>query len=82
MKKLALSNCGELIIYIWDKWRRQKLFLILFFGLSLNIIFAPIVYGAIGKFEPRHSYAIAGLGIITLGIIIYLFDVIFRPEKY
>jgi hypothetical protein len=82
MKKIALSNCGELIIYILYKWRRQKLFLILFLGLSLNIIFTPIVYAAIGKFEPRHSYAIAGLGAITLGIIIYLFDVVFRPERY
>ncbi|PAX51617.1 potassium-transporting ATPase subunit F [Brunnivagina elsteri] len=73
MKKLRLG---------WQKWRRKKLLLIIFLGISLNIIFAPIVYANIGKFEPRHTYAIAGLSIITLGIIIYLFDVIFRPEKY
>ncbi len=82
MKKLASGKMGELITYIWQEWRRKKLPLIIFLGISLNIIFAPLVYANIGKFEPRHTYAIAGLSIITLGIIIYLFDVVFRPEKY
>ncbi|NJL64785.1 MAG: potassium-transporting ATPase subunit F [Methylacidiphilales bacterium] len=82
MKKLASGNFRELITYIWQEWRRKKLPIIIFLGISLNIIFAPIVYANIGKLEPRHTYAIAGLAIITLGVIIYLFDVIFRPEKY
>jgi hypothetical protein len=82
MSKIASGNITELINCICQKWRRKKLPLIIFFGLSFNIIFVPIVYAATGKFEPRHTYAIAGLGAITLGIIIYLFDVVFRPERY
>lgn len=42
----------------------------------------PVVYATTGKLEPRHTYALTGLGIITLGLVIYLFDVVFRPDRY
>jgi F subunit of K+-transporting ATPase (Potass_KdpF) len=61
----------------------QKQFvLVIFFGLSLSITLTPLVYAATGTIEPRHAYAIGGLGLIILALIIYLFDVVFRPERY
>jgi K+-transporting ATPase KdpF subunit len=64
------------------KWRRQKLPLILLLALGFNIAIVPLVFAATVKLEPRHTYTITGLGIIILGLIIYLFDVVFRPERY
>ncbi|MEA5571708.1 potassium-transporting ATPase subunit F [Calothrix sp. UHCC 0171] len=82
LNKLKNYQSREFIFNIWRSFRRTKLPLIIFLGVSLNIIFLPIVYAATDKIEPRHTYAIAGLSIIAFGIIIYLFDVIFRPERY
>lgn len=64
--------------------RQKKLpVLIFFFFLTcFNIVIVPVVYAATGKLEPRHTYAIGGLGVIILGLIIYLFDVVFRPHRY
>ena len=61
---------------------RKKLPIIFFLALCLNIVIGLKVYAVTGKLEPRHQVALAGLGIITLGLIIYLFDVIFRPDRY
>jgi putative Ca2+/H+ antiporter (TMEM165/GDT1 family) len=61
---------------------QKRFVLVIFFGLSLNIALAPLVYAATGKIEPRYAYAIGGLGFIILALIIYLFDVVFRPERY
>jgi K+-transporting ATPase KdpF subunit len=61
---------------------RKKLPIIIFLITCFNIVIVPVVYAATGKLEPRHTYALAGLGIITLGLVIYLFDVVFRPDRY
>ncbi|OKH49359.1 potassium-transporting ATPase [Calothrix sp. HK-06] len=61
---------------------RKKLPIIIFFITCFNIVIVPVVYAATGKLEPRHTYALVGLGIITLGLVIYLFDVVFRPDRY
>jgi F subunit of K+-transporting ATPase (Potass_KdpF) len=61
---------------------QKQIVLVFLFGLSLNIALAPLVDAATGTIEPRHAYAIGGLGLIILSLIIYLFDVVFRPERY
>jgi F subunit of K+-transporting ATPase (Potass_KdpF) len=62
---------------------RHKLPLTIFLILSLNIILAPIVYAATdGTWQRTQAYALGILGLVTLGIVIYLFDVVFRPERY
>jgi F subunit of K+-transporting ATPase (Potass_KdpF) len=79
---LSSMELFETLSYIWSQWRKQKLPLIIFLGLSSNLVIVPAVYAATGKLEQRQVYAISGLSIITFGIIIYLFDVVFRPERY
>lgn len=81
-QQFLLVDVVEFASYIWHEWCRQKLALVIFFGLSLNFTVVPWVYAATGKVEPRHLYAIGGLGLIILGMVIYLFDVVFRPERY
>ncbi|MBF2067614.1 MAG: potassium-transporting ATPase subunit F [Calothrix sp. C42_A2020_038] len=64
------------------RWRRKQLPFIIFLAICFNIVLSPLVYASTSQLEARHTYALVGLGIITLGIILYLFDVIFRPERY
>jgi sulfite exporter TauE/SafE len=81
--QILTKNVAEVISYIWFEWRRQKLPLIIFLGLCLNLLIAPIVYAATdGALERRSAWALGILGLVTLAIVIYLFDVVFRPERY
>lgn len=62
---------------------RHKLPLVIFLVLSLNVILAPVVYAATdGTWQRTQAYALGILGLVTLGLVIYLFDVVLRPERY
>jgi F subunit of K+-transporting ATPase (Potass_KdpF) len=61
---------------------QKQFLLVFFFGLSLSVALIPLANAATGTIEPRYAYAIGGLGLIILSVIIYLFDVVFRPERY
>lgn len=68
---------------IWVAWRRQKLPLYLFLLLCLNLIVAPAVQAATGEtFSRSQSYALGILGLVTVAISIYLFVVMFQPERF
>jgi K+-transporting ATPase KdpF subunit len=81
--QILTKNVVEGISYIWFEWRRQKFPLIIFLGLCLNLLIAPIVYAATdGALERRSAWALGILGLVTFALVIYLFDVVFRPERY
>lgn len=62
---------------------RQKLPLSLFLGLCLNLILAPAVLAAAnGELLRYQAYWLALLGLGTVAIAIYLFVVMFVPEKF
>lgn len=75
-------NIAEGIAFIWLEWRRQRLPLVIFLLLCLNLLIAPAVYAAAGTLERRSAWALGVLGLVTLGLVIYLFDIVFRPERY
>lgn len=75
-------DIAEGITFVWSQWRREQLPLAIFLLLCLNLVIAPAVYAADGTLERRYAYAIGLLGLVTLGLIVYLFDVVFRPERY
>jgi len=52
----------------------------LFLGLCLNLAIAPTVPD--GAIERGTAYAIGLLGIVTLGLAVYLFAVILQPERF
>jgi K+-transporting ATPase KdpF subunit len=55
----------------------------IFIGLCINLIIAPVVYAAAdGLLERRHAYALGVLGLVTLGLVVYLFVVVFQPERF
>ena len=65
------------------EWRRQKMPLYAFLLLCLNLVIAPAVYAAsTGVLERRQAYALGLLGLLTLGLIVYLFVVVFQPERF
>lgn len=63
--------------------RHQKLPLSLFLGMCFNLIIAPVVYAATGEqFDRTQAWALGLLGLATLSLSIYLFFVMFVPEKF
>ena len=51
--------------------------------LGINLIIAPLVQASTAGLLPRgQSYALGLLGLVTLSLFVYLFVVIFQPEKF
>jgi len=90
MKPIQISTLAlkpspilEEITEIWLQWRRQKLPLYLFLGMCFNLVVAPVVYAATDEQLSRpQSWALGLLGLATVGLSIYLFFVMFVPEKF
>jgi K+-transporting ATPase KdpF subunit len=63
--------------------RRQKLPLYLFLGLCFNLLLAPAVFAATsGDLSRTQAYWLGALLIVTVALAIYLFFVMFVPEKF
>ncbi|BAY33936.1 K+-transporting ATPase subunit F [Nostoc carneum NIES-2107] len=71
------------ITEIFSDWRKQKLPLSIFLGMCFNLVVAPVVYAATGEeFSRTQAWALGLLGLVTLSLSIYLFFVMFVPEKF
>jgi K+-transporting ATPase KdpF subunit len=56
---------------------------ILLMGLLVNAAITPVLYAATGSVIPRGTaYALGLLGIVVVGLAIYLVVVIVQPEKF
>jgi K+-transporting ATPase KdpF subunit len=70
-------------VELLSEWRKHKVPLYLFLGLCFNLILAPVVFAATGGDLSRsQSYWLGALGLVTLALSIYLFCVMFVPEKF
>lgn len=77
------TQTTEFISEIWSEWRRQKLPLYLFLALCFNLVVAPVVYAASGnEFSRSQAWALGLLGLGTVALSVYLFFVMFVPEKF
>ncbi|MBD2312818.1 K(+)-transporting ATPase subunit F [Desertifilum sp. FACHB-1129] len=55
----------------------------LFLAMCLNGAIAPIVYAATGdEVTRRAAYALGFLGLVVLGLSIYLWVAILQPERF
>jgi hypothetical protein len=80
---LSTAPLAEAIATLWLKWRRQKLPLYLFLGLCFNLLVAPLVYAATDQALSRtQAWALGLLGVTTIALSIYLFFVMFIPERF
>ncbi|MGV0023446.1 potassium-transporting ATPase subunit F [Phormidesmis priestleyi] len=74
---------AEEMTEIWLEWRRQKLPLYLFLGLCFNLVLAPAVFAATGgEMSRSQTYWLSALGLVTIALAVYLFFVMFVPEKF
>ena len=65
------------------QWRKRPLPIQLFLLLCLNLLIAPAVQAATSLEVSRfQAYALGVLGLTTLGLSVYLFVVIFQPERF
>ncbi|MDZ8053955.1 MAG: potassium-transporting ATPase subunit F [Aulosira sp. ZfuVER01] len=75
----TLEDIAEIFLDL----RKQKLPLYLFLGMCFNLVVAPVVYAATGEqFSRTQAWALGLLGLVTLSLSIYLFFVMFVPEKF
>lgn len=88
MKKQKLVD--EMLIQLNDftpmlqaQGRLRTVPLKLFIALCLNLIVAPAVLAASGGTISRvNAYAIGLLGLVTVGLAIYLMMVMLQPERF
>lgn len=78
-----IAPAAETMTELWAEWRRQKLPLYLFLELCFNLVLAPAVFAATGGDLSRtQSYWLGALGLVTVALAIYLFFVMFVPERF
>ena len=83
MKPFSLTQVAEDVAEVWCAWRRQKRPLYLLLGLCFNLFLAPVVYAATGhEFSRTQAWALGLLGLATIALSVYLFVVMFVPEKF
>jgi K+-transporting ATPase KdpF subunit len=73
----------QTIVDILAQFIRKKIPVFLLGLLGFTQMIAPLVYAANGTVLSRgQAYSIALLGLVTFSLFIYLFVVIFQPEKF
>jgi len=71
------------LLYLYKHQAKYSTPLKLFLLVCFNLIIAPAIYAASSNgFERSQAYALGILGIATLCFSIYLFIVMFQPEKF
>lgn len=80
--KYVPMDLVQAIAYIWSRWQKQKLPLVIFTVLCLNLIISPVVYAVDNTLQIHFTWAYGVLGAVVLVLIIYLFFVIFQPERF
>ncbi len=79
----ASTTALETAAKILERWRQQKFPLYIFLGFCFNLVLAPAVFAATGgDLSKVQAYWLAGLGLVTVALSIYLFFVMFVPEKF
>jgi K+-transporting ATPase KdpF subunit len=82
-RSILFTSMFEDLILFLSQWRKHKFYFSLFLLLCLNAFIAPAVYAqAEGNLVKTQAYAIALLGLVTLALSVYLFVVIFQPERF
>lgn len=83
MKYPNSTQILEDITEIFSQCRQRKMPLYLFLAMCFNLVVAPVVYAATGEQLSRtQAWALGFLGLVTLSLAIYLFFVMFVPEKF
>ncbi|MUG94492.1 potassium-transporting ATPase subunit F [Scytonema sp. UIC 10036] len=83
MKLIQKAQAIETVTEILSEWRKQKWPWYLFLAMCFNLVLAPMVYAATDQtFSRSQAWALGLLGLVTVGLSIYLFFVMFVPERF
>lgn len=89
MKRVNLSNeilsaeLRERIDLLKAQWRKYPLLLQLFLLLCFNLVMTPAVQAATGgTLSQGQTFWLLALGLVILALAVYLFAVIFQPERF
>lgn len=80
--QLLPENFNDGVEIITAFGRRNSVPVGLFLLMCLNLFIAPAVLAANDNLDRTAAWAIGLLGIVTLGLSVYLFLVIFKPERF
>lgn len=76
-------SSGELALFLQTQWQKRPIPCQVFLLLCLNLIIAPAVQAASeGNLSRLNAYALGLLGLAAFGLAVYLFVVIFQPERF
>lgn len=74
---------NEVMELVGEQWQKNPLPIQIFLLLCLNLLIAPAVDAATGaEITRKAAYALGILGMVIAGLSIYLFVVIFQPERF
>lgn len=78
-----ISLAKQTFLTIIKKFFSHKLSIYFLSILLTNLIFSPLVYASTKDVLSKgQTYALGLLGLVTFSLFIYLFIVIFQPEKF
>lgn len=81
MRYFSWDDCLE--VFGLATSRRNRVPLSIFLLMCFNVLLAPAVAAATPGESPRWQvYTISLLGLATAALCVYLFVVIFQPEKF
>jgi K+-transporting ATPase KdpF subunit len=73
----------EEIQHLWIQFYQRKVPRYLFLLLCLNLVIAPAVQAATGhELSRTQAYTLGILGLVTVALSVYLFVVMFQPERF
>lgn len=79
----SVSDVVETATEVWVHYRGKKLPIYLFLAFCFNLIAAPVVLAASrDELSRSQAWAIGLLGLGIVALAIYLFFVMFAPEKF
>ncbi|MBF2065890.1 MAG: potassium-transporting ATPase subunit F [Calothrix sp. C42_A2020_038] len=88
-KKPSISDSNisartiETVVEILSEWHRHKFSLYIFLAMCLNLILAPVVYAATDeRLSHFQAWSLGLLGLTAVALSIYLFFVMFVPERF
>ena len=80
---MQLNDFTPFFSQLGSQLRHRPLPLKLFLALCFNLIIAPAVLAASGGSVSRlNAYALGVLGLVTLGLAIYLMAVMIQPQRF
>lgn len=78
-----VPTVGDAIENILLMWNRHPLAVRIFSVMCFNLLIAPAVYAYGGdELTRKAAWSLGLLGLVTIGLSIYLFAVIFEPERF